>query len=325
MSGAIGQQPLGSGFDATSTAADVVAGHDLSGRRGVVTGGYSGIGLEVVRALSGAGADVVVPARRPDVARQALAGIDRVQVVELDLADQASVAAGADVVLAAGHRLDWVIDNAGVMACPEVRVGAGWELQLAGNHLGHFALVNRLAPLLVDGPREARVVSVSSLGHHLSPFRWADPWFVDGYDKWLAYGQSKTANILFAVHLDRLGRDHGVRAFSLHPGAILTALGRHLGADDLDAVLVRDDAGNAVLPDFKSPEQGAATAVWAATSPLLDGRGGLYLEDCDAGPVAPSVDGIAEQGVAARALDTEEAARVWAWSAEQTGLDAFAR
>jgi NAD(P)-dependent dehydrogenase (short-subunit alcohol dehydrogenase family) len=301
------------------TAAEVLDGIDLTGRTALVTGGYSGIGVEVVRALAGAGAHVLAPARRPEQAAAVLAGIDGVEVSELDLADPSSVAAYADGVLADGRPLDIVIGNAGVMACPETRVGDGWELQLATNHLGHYALVNRLWPAIGDG---ARVVSVSSTGHHLSDFRWDDPWFEGGYDKWLAYGQSKTANVLFAVRLDELGRDRGVRAFSLHPGAILTPLGRHLQAEDLDAVTTRDVDGRPVLPDFRSPEQGAATAVWAATSPELDGRGGDYLEDCAVATVVP--DGPQRTyGVRGYALDPDAAARLWAWSADVTGVNAF--
>jgi NAD(P)-dependent dehydrogenase (short-subunit alcohol dehydrogenase family) len=307
-----------------STAAEVLDGIDLTGRTALVTGGYSGIGTEVVRALAGAGAHVLAPARRPEKAARVLAEIDGVEIGTLDLADQRSVAAYAEGVVAGGRTLDIVINNAGVMACPETRTtppdgGQGWELQLATNHLGHYALVNRLWPVIGDG---ARVVSVSSTGHHLSDFRWDDPWFEDGYDKWLAYGQSKTANVLFAVHLDALAREQGVRAFSLHPGAILTPLCRHLQAEDLDAVMTLDGDGNPVLPDFRSPEQGAATAVWAATSKELDGRGGDYLEDCAIAEVVP--DGPqTTYGVRRYALDPDAAARLWAWSAEVTGVNAL--
>lgn len=297
------------------TAAEVLDGVDLTGRTALVTGGYSGIGVEVVRALAGAGATVLVPARRPSVASAAVAGIEHVEVGELDLADQASVASYADALVAAGRPLDVVIGNAGVMACPETRVGPGWELQLATNHLGHFALVNRLAPLL---GAESRVVSVSSTGHHLSGIRWDDPWFETGYDKWLAYGQSKTANVLFAVHLAR----RGVRSYSLHPGAILTPLGRHLQESDLDAVMTLDADGRPVLPDFRSPEQGAATAVWAATSPDLVEHAGAYLEDCGLAPVVPPGPQTT-YGVKDYALDPDDAARLWAWSVAQTGVDGF--
>ena len=317
-----GQTPIGSGFGAHTTAAEVLEGIDLSGRLALVTGGYSGIGLEVVRALAGAGAQVLAPARRPEVARDALADIDGVEVGALDLADQASVAAYAAEVLDRGRHLDLLINNAGVMACPETRVGDGWELQLATNHLGHFALVNRLWPALEGS---ARVVSLSSTGHHLSGLRWDDPDFTTGYDKWLAYGQSKTANVLFAVHLDERGRAHGVRANAVHPGAILTPLGRHLLPEDVEAVLKYGADGEAVMPDFKSPEAGAATAVWAATSPLLADVGGRYLEDCDialpSSELPPGKDGTA--GVKDYALDPEEAERLWDWSAVRTGVSAW--
>lgn len=299
------------------TAAEVLAGTDLTGRRMLVTGGYSGIGVEVVRALAGAGASVLVPARRPDRALAALTGVAGAEVGELDLADQASVTSYAEGLLAAGRPLDAVIGNAGVMACPETRVGPGWELQLATNHLGHFALVNRLAPLLTPS---SRVVSVSSTGHHLSGIRWDDPFFSEPgtYDKWLAYGQSKTANVLFAVELAR----RGVPAFSLHPGAILTPLGRHLHESDLDAVMTLDEAGQPVLPDFRSPEQGAATAVWAATSPAVEGHVGAYLEDCAIAPVLPPGPQTT-YGVRDYALDPDSAARLWEWSVGLTGVDGF--
>ncbi|WP_435768913.1 oxidoreductase [Nocardioides sp. SYSU DS0651] len=315
------QQPVGSPFGATSTAAEVLAGVDLAGRLAVVTGGYSGIGLATVAALAEAGAEVLVPARRPAEAREALAGVpgaSRVTVAAMDLADQASVAAWADGVLAAGRPVDVVIGNAGVMATPETRVGPGWELQLATNHLGHFALVARLWPLLVAA-RDARVVSVSSLGHHHSPIRWDDPGFERGYDKWQAYGQSKTANILFARHLARVGAPYGVRAYSLHPGAILTSLGKHMTEQDLDEVLVRDASGNLALPEFKTPAQGAATSVFAATSPLLADRSGCYLEDCDVAGYADA-EGLRDTGVKRYAVDPDEAARLWDWSATATGV-----
>lgn len=308
------------------TADQVLAGVDLSGRTALVTGGYSGIGPATVSALSRAGARVLAPARRPDEAREVLADVERVEVGEMDLSDQASVAAYADGLLvrlgAEGAHLDIVINSAGIMATPELRTPEGWELQFATNHLGHYALVNRLWPVLTGG---ARVVAVSSGGHHLGGIRWGDPWFHDGYDKWEAYGQSKTANALFAVHLDALGRSQGVRAFSLHPGAILTPLGRHLQAEDLEKVMVYDENGELVLPPFKTPEQGAATSVWAATAPELDAHGGAYLEDVAVAPPAPEVQVRAAEnvGVKAYAADPADAARLWAWSAELTGVDAF--
>lgn len=249
------QHKIGSGFDARSTADDVLAGIDLSGRLALVTGGYSGLGLETTRALTRAGARVVVPARRPETAREALADVEGVEVDALDLGDLESVRAFADRFLASGRVLDIVIDNAGIMACPETRVGPGWEAQFATNHLGHFALVNRLWPAIEPGG--ARVVSVSSRGHHFAGIRWDDVHWQRGYDKWEAYGQAKTANVLFAVHLDRLGRDKGVRAFSLHPGAIFTPLQRHIPVAEQIERGWRDAEGNlADLAGVKTPEQG---------------------------------------------------------------------
>ncbi|ARQ70178.1 SDR family NAD(P)-dependent oxidoreductase [Streptomyces marincola] len=318
------QRAVGSGFGYRSTAEEVVRGIDLTGRRAVVTGGYSGIGLETVRALSRAGASVIVPARRPENARKALAGVEGVEVGQADLADQGSVRAFAQEVVDSGREIDIVVAGAGVMACPETRVGPGWEAQFAINHLGHFALVNLLRPALVR--RGARVVMVSSSGHQLTGIRWADVQFADGYDKWLAYGQAKTANVLFALHLDQLGREDGVRAFSLHPGSILTPLQRHLEtAEMVDAGWI-DEAGRPADPSFKTPEQGAATQVWAATSPLLAGLGGVYCEDCEVAPPAgpaPEGGGLVP-GVAAHAADPEQAARLWELSAELTGVNAFA-
>ncbi|MFD0687381.1 SDR family NAD(P)-dependent oxidoreductase [Actinomadura fibrosa] len=326
------QHKIGSGFGAKSTAAEVVRGIDLSGRLAVVTGGYSGLGLETTRALAGAGAHVVVPARRRAVAEEALAGIGGVEVDELDLADLGSVRAFADRFLDSGRGIDLLIGNAAIMACPETRVGPGWEAQFATNHLGHFALVNRLWPAVREG---ARVVSVSSAGHHFSGIRWDDLHFERGYDKWEAYGQAKTANILFAVHLDALAKD-AVRAFSLHPGSILTPLQRHLPREEMVERGWIDEDGNSLeLPYFKTPEQGAATSVWAATSPRLDGMGGVYCEDCDIAEPAPAdvpettgrtsgEDEPPRVGVRAYAVGPEQAARLWTVSAELTGVNAFA-
>ncbi|MFE9768668.1 SDR family NAD(P)-dependent oxidoreductase [Streptomyces sp. NPDC005808] len=314
------QHKIGSGFGARSTAADVLEGIDLSGKLAIVTGGYSGLGLETTRALTKVGAHVVVPARRPSTAREALDGIEGVEVDELDLGDLDSVRAFAEGFLSSGRTVDLVINNAGIMACPETRVGPGWEAQFATNHLGHYALVNRLWPAIAPGG--ARVVSVSSGGHHNSAIRWDDVEFTTGYDKWEAYGQAKTANVLFAVQLDLLGRESGVRAFSLHPGGILTPLQRHLSQAEMMERGWIDEEGELLHPEaFKSPEQGAATQVWAATSPQLTGMGGVYCEDCDIAEPAPAQE---RTGVKAYTIDPEQAARLWELSAELTGVNAFA-
>ncbi|MEV4363062.1 SDR family NAD(P)-dependent oxidoreductase [Nonomuraea sp. NPDC049625] len=312
------QHKIGSGFGARSTADDVLHGIDLSGKLAIVTGGYSGIGLETTRALARAGAHVVVPARRREAAEEAVGGIGGVEVDELDLADLESVRQFAERFLATGRSVEIVIDSAGIMACPETRVGPGWEAQFATNHLGHYALVNRLWPAVAQG--RGRVVSVSSAGHRHAGIRWDDVQFERGYDKWQAYGQAKTANVLFAVQLDALGRDAGVRAFALHPGAILTPLQRHLRKEEMVAAGWIDEEGNALDPTFKTPEQGAATQVWAATSPQLAGMGGVYCEDCDL--AEPTTEAVGP-GVRDYAIDPEQAARLWALSAELTGVNAF--
>ncbi len=271
----------------------------------------------------GSGFGAVVPARRPAKAEEALAGIGNVEVAELDLADLDSVRAFADRFLASGRRIDTVIASAGVMAAPETRVGPGWEAQFATNHLGHFALVNRLWPAIADG---ARVVMVSSRGHHFSGIRWDDVQFTHGYDKWLAYGQAKTANVLFAVRLDALGKAR-VRAFASHPGRIMTPLVRHLSARELRDGGMVDAEGN-MTGETKTIEQGAATQVWAATSPQLAGMGGVYLDDCDIAEPAPAPDpntGVRDRtGVRDYAVDPGQAARLWTLSAELTGENAFA-
>jgi NAD(P)-dependent dehydrogenase (short-subunit alcohol dehydrogenase family) len=314
-----GQTPIHSGFGPGTTASETIAGRDLSGVVAIVTGGHSGLGLETTRALAGAGARVVVGARRLAAARVALEGIEGVEVGELDLSDLESVRRFTEGFVASGRHAGIVINNAGIMACPETRVGSGWEAQFATNHLGHYALVNLLWPALARG---ARVVALSSAGHHNSAIRWDDVQFERGYDKWLAYGQSKTANALFAVQLDALGRDTGVRAFSLHPGKILTPLQRHMTKEEMIAAGWIDENGDLADPTFKTPEQGAATQVWAATSPLLEGMGGLYCEDCDIAGLASNDHSFI--GVRKYATDPEQAQRLWMLSSELTGIDAFA-
>jgi NAD(P)-dependent dehydrogenase (short-subunit alcohol dehydrogenase family) len=318
------QHRIGSGFGHRSTASEVLEGIDLTGKLAIVTGGYSGLGLETVAALVDAGAHVVVPARRPDAALSALQvrELNEVEVAPLDLADLASVRSFAEGFLGTGRSVDILINNAAIMASPETRVGDGWEAQFATNHLGHYVLTNLLWPALVaDGG--ARVVALSSTGHKLSPFREHDPQFLTGYDKWLAYGQAKTADSLFAVQLDELGAPHGVRAFAAHPGGIMTELQRHLPRAEMVAAGWMTDDG-VVDERFKTPEQGAATSTWAATSPALDGMGGVYCEDCDiAEPTVADSPTARIAGVDAHAVDPSAAALLWSYSAELTGVNAF--
>jgi NAD(P)-dependent dehydrogenase (short-subunit alcohol dehydrogenase family) len=331
MSDATPQIPLHSGFGPASTTADVLAGIDLTGMLALVTGGGSGIGVETVRALSAAGSDVIVPAR--DIARAAktLAGIDRVDIRSMDLTDPASIDAFAGTVLADDRPIDILITSAGIMAAPLERDARGYESHFATNHLGHFQLTARLWPLLVRGGG-ARVVSVSSWGHRQSDIIWDDPNFTHtDYTPMLGYGQSKTANVLFAVELDRRGREHGVRAFALHPGSIVTRLARHTSTDALIDMGVLDKNGDPVLDparNMKSPEQGAATSIWCATSPQLDGIGGVYCENADIAPLsiadrdsATLTRGSFAQGVMPYAVDPESARRLWALSTEFTGVD----
>jgi NAD(P)-dependent dehydrogenase (short-subunit alcohol dehydrogenase family) len=284
-----------------TTADEVLHGIDLSGRNAVVTGGYSGVGLAITRALNRAGAQVIVPARRPDVARRNLGAT--AEIVPLDLADLASVDAFATNVLRRYPALDLLIASAAVMACPETRVGPGWEAQFAVNHVGHFALVCRLWPALRRAPA-ARVVAVASGRSPEDRIRWDDVHFARGYHKWAAYGQSKLANVLFAHHLDRLGSAHGVRAFSASPGYIRTSLQRHLTVAEMTEAGWLDAGGEPVPGLFHTPEHGAATPLWAATAAT---RGGAYCADCRETDPYPH--------------DDVEAARLWRYSAELTGRD----
>ncbi|CRM10673.1 oxidoreductase [Pseudomonas sp. 58 R 12] len=313
------QTPINSGFDGATTATQALAGKDLHGMTVIVTGGYSGIGLEAVRTLAGAGAQVIVPARDALKAERNLRGIRGVELASLDLFDAASIDRFAQDFLASGRALHLLINSAGIMATPLQRNANGLEAQFATNHLGHFQLTARLWPALCK-TSGARVVTVSSLGHRLSPLHFEDPQFERrAYDKWLAYGQSKTANALFAVALDQRGRACDVRAFSVHPGEILTDLLRYLDKDDLAFVGALDEHGN-IRPasHYKNPEQGAATMVWCGVSPQLEGLGGLYCEDCDA--AAPAHDERGRNGVYPWAVDLEHAERLWALSERLCGV-----
>jgi NAD(P)-dependent dehydrogenase (short-subunit alcohol dehydrogenase family) len=300
-------------FTAASTAAEVVDGIDLTGRRVIVTGGASGIGVETARALAGAGAEVTLAVRDLDAGERtaddivATTGNKQVLVAPLDLADQASV---ASFTAAWDGPLHILVNNAGVMASPETRTPEGWELQFATNHLGHFALATGLHRALAAAGG-ARVVSVSSGAHLRSPVVFEDIHFRErAYEPWAAYGQSKTANVLFGVEATRRWASDGITVNALMPGGIRTNLQRHISQEELDRAIAA--AGGSGIT-WKTPEQGAATSVLVATSPLLEGIGGRYFEDCnEAGQNRPG----SRSGVAAYALDPEAAARLWQVSIE---------
>lgn len=321
------QAPIGSGLGAATTAQEAIQGIDLSGKVAIVTGGYAGLGLETVRALVSAGAQVVVPARDMAKAKAALADLPEVTVEPMDLIDPASVDAFAERFLASGAPLHLLINNAGIMAAPLVRDPRGYESQFATNHLGHYQLTVRLWPALKKA-QGGRVVALSSRGHRFAPVNFEDPHFERrAYDRWVAYGQSKTANVLFAVHLDALGKADGIRAFSVHPGGIITDLARHMSKEELDASGYLDAEGRPIINparDMKSPPQGAATTVWAATSPQLEGMGGVYCENCDIaaltdGGASTSGDLILPFGVLPWAIDPVSAERLWRLSEDLTG------
>lgn len=317
------QVPLASAFGARSTAADVIAGRDLRGTNAIVTGGYSGLGLETARALASAGAHVTVPARDSSKAVAALAPLrgavaGTIELDRVDLADPASVHDFGRRYVESGRALGILVNNAAIMANPLTRDAEGHESQFATNHLGHFRLVATLWPSLAAAGR-ARVVQLTSIGHRRSPVVFDDIDFLSRpYDKWAAYGQSKSANSLFAVELDRRGRTHGVRAFAVHPGGIMTDLQRHLPREERIAMGWMDEHGT-LNPAFKSPAQGAATSVWCATAPELDGHGGVYCEDCNIAALVPD-DAATWTGVRLYAVDPEAARRLWAVSETLTGL-----
>jgi NAD(P)-dependent dehydrogenase (short-subunit alcohol dehydrogenase family) len=303
-----------------TTAAEVLGKRDLRGKVAIVTGGYSGIGLETTRVLVGAGATVIVPARTKEKAQKALAGMQGVELQAMELSEPASVDAFAADFLASGRPLHLLINSAGVMACPLERDVRGFERQFAVNHLGHFQLTARLWPALLKA-RGARVVSVSSRGHRRAGVDFDDPHFVSRpYDRWVAYGQSKSANVLFAVALDKRGAADGVRAFAVHPGGIITDLIRHMSKEELVSLGVEDAQGRRLdNPEFKSVEQGAATQVWCAVSEQLNGMGGVYCEDVEVAKAVPA-DDPGGTGVRPWAIDPALAAKLWTLSEGLTGV-----
>jgi len=283
------QKPIGSGFSHGSTVDDIIGDTNLTGKNYIVTGGYSGIGLEDVRVLAGAGAHVTVPARNRKKAETALADLSgAIEIADMDLGDLDSVRKFAREYVDTGRSLHGLINNAGVMACPLSRIGngkgKGWEHQFAVCHIGHFELTKGLEASLKN-TEDARVVALSSTAHIITDIHWDDPHFhKHEYDKWQAYGQAKTANALFALGLDRKWKADGVRAFSVHPGGIFTPLQRHMSLEDMVALGWKNPDGSipaAIEAMFKSPAAGGATALWCTLSPQLAGMGGVFCEDCD--------------------------------------------
>jgi len=327
------QSPIDSGFNAASTAADVIKGINLTGKTAMVTGGYAGLGLETTKTLTAAGATVIVPARDIEKATKNLTGIRNVEVEVMDLMDSASITAFAEKFLASKRPLDLLINNAGIMWVPLQRDAKGYESQLSTNHLGHFQLTAALWPALKDADG-ARVINLSSWGHHFSPFVFEDPNFEQrGYETLLGYGQSKTANILFALELDNRGKHFGVRSFSVHPGAIVDSdLGRHLSKEELIKLGVYDADGNVIYDaskGLKTLQQGASTQVWCATSPQLDNLGGVYCENTEVAVIDRGDDdpvkrmhGVTRiEGVMEYALDAEAAKKLWTLSEKLTGVN----
>ncbi|MCA3709730.1 MAG: SDR family NAD(P)-dependent oxidoreductase [Phenylobacterium sp.] len=319
-------------FGTFSTAREVVAGRDLTGRTAIVTGAATGIGIETARALAEAGAEVIIAARKPDLAGAAAADINHTakgpeaRFEMLDLASLASVRAFAERW--GGRPLDLLINNAGVMACPLARTEDGLEMQIGTNHFGHFLLGVLLASALEAGAQKSgsasRLVSLSSIGHRRSDIQWDDPNYrTRPYDKWESYGQAKTANSLFAVGFHARYASRGVTANAVMPGGIMTPLQRHMERAEMVALGWIDPETGAVREGFKTPEQGASTSVWAAVARELEGVGGLYLENCqEAVPWTPEAPFI---GVMPHALDPEGAERLWVLSLQVTGIKAEAR
>ncbi len=308
------QKPLGSGFPAKSEPQDVLAAIDLTGKIAIVTGGYSGIGLETTRALAGKGAKVIVPVRDEAKAAKNLSGVaGDVSSATMDLSDIASVRKFADAMNASLSQLDLLINNAGIMACPLERVGPGWESQFGVNHMGHFALTKGLMPLL-EKAEAPRVVALSSIAHKRNGILWDDIQFENSeYNKWTSYAQSKSANALFANALSRRMESFGGRAFSVHPGGIFTPLQRHLPVEEQIALGWLDENGEPsemAKNGFKSTTQGCTTSLWAATSPLLNDKHGLYCEDCDVAQLMDE-DSPPFGCVAPHACDDKDAERLW--------------
>lgn len=310
-------------FGGESTADDVLEGQDLSGKTVFITGGASGLGQETARAMAAKGAHVVLAARdqaKLDEAANAIrsdSGSDKVETIVVDLASLNSVRACGAEAAKRFDKIDLLINNAGVMACPQMTTADGFEMQFGTNHLGHFLLTKLLMPLVEKGA-DKRIINLSSRGHHISPVDLDDPNFERReYEKWQSYGQSKTANILFSVGLEKRFADRSIHAIALHPGGIVTNLGRHMTEQDMEWMRKRmEESQKAGGQGLKTIPQGAATTCWAATSAELQGQGGIYCEDCH---VAELDDNSPNSGVRSYALDPAIADKLWALSEELVG------
>jgi NAD(P)-dependent dehydrogenase (short-subunit alcohol dehydrogenase family) len=318
------QIPINSGFGPRTTAKEVMGNRRLEGKIVIATGGYSGIGTETTRVLAKAGATVIIPARSVEKAKTTLIDIPNVEIYQLDLTNPVSIDLFAKEFLSSGRPIHILINGAGIMATPMRRDSRGYESQFSTNHLGHFQLTARLWPALMKA-KGARAVVLSSYSHHVAAFDFDDPNFEHReYDKWKAYAQSKCANALFAVALDKRGRGQNIRAFALHPGIVPeTSLGRDLKAEEQlvvkrleNGLLVSSD--NSELP-LKTVEEGAATTIWCAISEQLNGMGGVYCQDVD---IAEAVSADSEKlaGVWPFAIDKDMAARLWKLSEKLTGV-----
>lgn len=330
MSASTYDDRAGSGFGASSTTDEVLADIDLAGRRYLVTGSSGGLGLETARALVSRGATVVMAARDRTKNERAAEGIRSshpmadLEFLDVDLGSLASVREAAASEQSSSRVLNGIVANAGIMATPYERTVDGFESQFAVDHLGHFLLVRELLPLLAESASTSgvtsRVVVVSSAGHRMGDIDFDDVNFErHDYDPFLAYGAAKTCNVLHAVGIDRRWRDRGVRGIAIHPGGIHTELGRYMTPEVIKSLMSRMEGGGSSFA-WKSIPQGAATQVWALTSPFLEGRGAIYCEDCDVSPLIPDgVDTVDGRGVAARAVDPARADVLWDLSEELVG------
>ncbi|WP_227013470.1 SDR family NAD(P)-dependent oxidoreductase [Paenibacillus psychroresistens] len=318
------QESIHSGFGPRTTATEALGGQDLTGKIAIITGGYSGLGLEATKVLAKAGATVIVPARSLERAHSIVGAIPGVKVESLDLMSRDSIDAFAQRFLASNRPLHILINAAAIMAVPLVRDSYGNESQFSTNHLGHFQLTARLWPALKKA-ENARIVTVTSRIAKLSEIDLEDPNFEhQEYEKWTAYGRSKIANALFTVEMDNKGKGDGVRAFTVHPGTIITDLARNLSDDELGAMGALNEKGERALPEFndefKNIEEGAASIVWCAVNRQLDGLGGVYCENSDIAEVVADDTNPFQPGLYKRAVDPDLAAKLWVLSENLIGF-----